>query len=68
MNINDFLERADVIQIKDIGNPWHFIFISRNADAPLTKQEQTVIKMMLTDQFGTRDIPLSFDFKVEGKK
>ena len=68
MNVNDFLERADVIQIKDIGNPWHFIFISRNADAPLTKQEQTVIKMMLTDQFGTRDIPLSFDFKVEGKK
>lgn len=68
MNINDFLERADVIQIKDIGNPWHFIFISRNADAPLTKQEQTVIKMMLTDKFGTRDIPLSFDFKVEGKK
>lgn len=68
MNVNDFLERADVIQIKDIGNPWHFIFISRNADAPLTEQEQTVIKMMLMDQFGTRDIPLSFDFKVEEKK
>ena len=68
MNVNDFLERADVIQIKDIGNPWHFIFISCNADAPLTEQEQTVIKMMLMDQFGKREIPLSFDFKVEGKK
>ena len=60
-SIELFLDRADVIQIKDPANLRKFIFLSQNEKAPLTRREQDIIKTMLIAQYGKSVV---FEFRV----
>ena len=65
MDVELFLDRADVVQIKDPENPRKFIFLSQNEKAPLTRRERNIIKAMLIAQFKKNIV---FEFRVGKEK